>query len=95
MWSEDMLKELRDLFLLNWHFFFRKSHHLVKCRGCNQQIKVTARPPRIDDFGPVGSTKCKCGLETVVSRRVSTSIGFSGPELARSNRGSFGIPKIQ
>ena len=74
-----MFKLLCELWKLNWNFFFRKSKHEVKCWKCYKPITVIARPPRLDDYGPVGSTKCKCGAVMVVSRYTHTELGFGGP----------------
>jgi len=74
-----MYKFFLALLKLNWDFCFRKSKHTIKCSGCQKPITVVARPPRIDDHGPVGSAKCECGKEVVVSRYVHTTLGFGGP----------------
>lgn len=83
-----MFNVLRDLWKLNWNFFFRESKHTVKCWMCQKSVTITARPPRMDDFGPVGSVKCKCGEVNTVSRYTNTLLGFGRPmpETTRAKR---------
>jgi hypothetical protein len=74
-----MFNILREVWKLNWDFFFRKSKHTVQCFQCKKPITVTARPPRLNDYGPVGSVTCRCGWVTEVSRYTHTIIGFGRP----------------
>ena len=83
MWRPNAL---RELWKLNWDFFFRKSKFTVKCWKCKEPVKLIARPPRLDDYGPVSSTKCKCGAINEASRYTHTLIGFGRPMPERSKR---------